>query len=70
MKQLTANMAGIIIQISVKSGDIISEGQEIAILESMKMQIPLTSTTSGKVNKINLGVGDFVNEGDVILALE
>jgi acetyl-CoA carboxylase biotin carboxyl carrier protein len=70
MKQLTSPMAGIIVQILVKPGDLLSEGMEVVILESMKMQIPVPSDLVGKIAKINLSIGDFVNEGDVILTVE
>jgi acetyl-CoA carboxylase biotin carboxyl carrier protein len=70
MKQLTANMAGILVQVLVKPGDTVKEDTEIAIFESMKMQIPMTATISGKVSKVHPAIGDFVNEGDVILTLE
>jgi acetyl-CoA carboxylase biotin carboxyl carrier protein len=70
MKQLTASMAGIIVQILVKPGDVVTDGMEVAIFESMKMQIPVTSNVSGKVSKIHFAIGDFINEGDVILSLE
>jgi acetyl-CoA carboxylase biotin carboxyl carrier protein len=70
MKQLTANMAGIIVQILVKAGDIVNDGMEVVILESMKMQIPMAANLTGKVSKIHVAIGDFVNEGDLILTLE
>ena len=70
MKQLAAPMAGIIVQILVKPGDTVHEGMEVAILESMKMQIPILAETAGKVSKVHLANSDFVNEGDIILTLE
>jgi acetyl-CoA carboxylase biotin carboxyl carrier protein len=70
VKELTANMAGIVVQILVKPGDVISDGMEVFILESMKMQIPMTSNISGKVSQIKVRAGDFVNEGDIVLSVE
>ena len=70
MKQITAPMAGIIVQILVKPGDTIQNNMEVAILESMKMQIPIPSNIAGVVVKVHFADGDFVNEGDVILTLE
>lgn len=70
MKQVTAMMAGTVIEILVKSGDQVSEGQDVVILESMKMQLPVQSEQSGKVKEVKVAAGDFVNEGDTILILE
>ncbi len=70
MKQVIATMAGIVVQLLVKPGDSITEGTEVAILESMKMQIPITCEVSGKVSNTLVTTGDFVNEGDAILTLD
>ncbi len=63
-------MAGVVIEILVKAGDQVTDGQEVAILESMKMQLPVQSTLAGKVSSIKVNSGDFVNEGDPLLDLE
>jgi acetyl-CoA carboxylase biotin carboxyl carrier protein len=70
MKQVTSMMAGVVLEVLVKAGDQVSDGQEVAILESMKMQLPVQSTLAGKVSAIKVTNGDFVNEGDAILDLE
>jgi acetyl-CoA carboxylase biotin carboxyl carrier protein len=70
MKQITAMMAGTVIEILVKAGDQVSDGQDVIILESMKMQLPVQSEQSGTVKEVKVGSGDFVNEGDTILVLE
>jgi acetyl-CoA carboxylase biotin carboxyl carrier protein len=70
MKQVTSMMAGVVIEILVKAGDQVTDGQEVAILESMKMQLPVQSTLAGKVSSIKVNSGDFVNEGDPLLDLE
>lgn len=70
MKELTANMAGTVLNVMVASGDMVTEGQEVLMLESMKMEIPVESQGAGKVAEIKVNIGDFVNEGDVLLVLE
>ena len=62
-------MAGTIVEVSVAVGDSINVGQQVAVIESMKMEVPLESTASGKVSALKRAVGDFVNEGDVVLEL-
>ncbi len=63
-------MAGVVLEVLVKAGDQVSDGQEVAILESMKMQLPVQATLAGKVSAVKVNSGDFVNEGDAILDLE
>lgn len=70
MKEITANMAGTVLNVMVSAGDTVSEGQEVLMLESMKMEIPVESQGAGKVAEIKVNIGDFVNEGDVLLVLE
>jgi acetyl-CoA carboxylase biotin carboxyl carrier protein len=70
MKQVTSMMAGIVVEILVKKGDEVTDGMEIAILESMKMQLPVQANASGKVSEVKAQNGDFVNEGDPLLVLE
>ncbi|MFA6209385.1 MAG: biotin/lipoyl-containing protein [Candidatus Obscuribacterales bacterium] len=69
MKQVCSMMAGVVIEILVKPGDQITDGTDVAILESMKMQLPVASSESGKVDEVKVSSGDFVNEGDLIITL-
>lgn len=70
MKEVTASMAGTIINVLVAAGDQVSSGQDVIVLESMKMEVPVASEQDGKVSEVKVNVGDFVNEGDVIIVLE
>lgn len=62
-------MAGVVVELLVKPGDDVQDGMDVAILESMKMQLPVASTESGKVEEIKVANGDFVNEGDLLMVL-
>ncbi len=70
MKEITANMAGNVWKILVNVGDEVKSEQEVIILESMKMEIPIESEGDGKINEIKIKEGDFVNEGDVLITFE
>lgn len=63
-------MAGTVIQVLVQVGDQVTIGQDVVVLESMKMEVPITSEQGGKVSAVKVNVGDFVNEGDSVLELE
>ena len=69
MKQVTSIMAGIVVEVLVKPGDSVSDNQDIVILESMKMQLPVPSNQSGQVTEVKVAAGDFVNEGDPLVLL-
>lgn len=70
MKEVRANMAGVVLKVTVNIGDQINPGQDLVVLESMKMEVPIQSLDSGTVKEIKVNTGDFVNEGDVLLVLE
>jgi acetyl-CoA carboxylase biotin carboxyl carrier protein len=70
MSKVTASMAGSVWKVLVKVGNHVDEGTNVAILESMKMEIPVTAVMSGIVKEILIQEGDFVNEGDVLLEME
>jgi len=63
-------MAGTVWKVLVKPGDTVAPGQDVVILESMKMEIPITAETGGTVQAVKVGVGGFVNEGDVVVELD
>jgi acetyl-CoA carboxylase biotin carboxyl carrier protein len=70
MKNITSNMTGSVFLIHVNVGDQVQEGQEVVILESMKMEVPIASEGAGTVKEVKVNVGDFVSEGDVVVVLE
>ena len=63
-------MAGVVVELLVKPGDEVTDGMDVAILESMKMQLPVQSDQAGVVKEIKVASGDFVNEGDLLMVLE
>ncbi|KAL5004005.1 hypothetical protein ScPMuIL_017461 [Solemya velum] len=65
-----APMPGMLKSVSVKVGDQVAEGQEVAVLEAMKMQNSLVAAKTGKVKKVNYKTGDTVDEDDVLIELE
>lgn len=70
MKEITASMAGTVLNVFVSTGDQVNPGQEVVMLESMKMEIPIESGVEGVVREVKVRAGDFVNEDDVMIILE
>ncbi|MDU1903588.1 MAG: biotin/lipoyl-containing protein [Dysgonomonas sp.] len=63
-------LPGIIISIDVNVGDEVKKGQNIAVLEAMKMENSIAAPIAGKVASISVNPGDSVLEGVVILTIE
>ena len=70
MKRVLSNMVGVVLEFLVKPGEQISVDQDVVMLESMKMQIPIQSMVNGTVKAAKVNEGDFVDEGDVLLEVE
>lgn len=70
MNKIVAFMAGSIYKILVKPGDQVEAGQDVAILESMKMEIPVAVSSGGTIKEVIVSEGDFVDEGDLLIVLD
>lgn len=70
MQRIVSNMAGVVLEFLVRPGDRVVIDQDVVMLESMKMQIPVQATAAGTVSALKVNEGDFVNEGDVLLEVE
>ncbi len=66
--EITAPMAGKIIEVKVKVGDPVQEDDELFTLEAMKMEMPIVATSGGTVKEIKVEAGQAV-EGDQVLAV-
>ncbi|MFP7296276.1 acetyl-CoA carboxylase biotin carboxyl carrier protein subunit [Neobacillus niacini] len=70
MNEIIASMAGSVWKVLVQAGDQVEEGQDVVILESMKMEIPIAAEFDGTVKEVKVAEGEFVNEGDIIVIVE
>ena len=70
MSKIIASMAGSVWKVLVQVGDQVEAGQDVVILESMKMEIPIEAELSGTVKEVKVAEGEFVNEGDIIVEVE
>lgn len=65
-----AAMAGRVWKVLVQPGDRVVADQDVVILESMKMEVPVQAGAEGIVQAIKVKPGDFVNQGDLLLELD
>ncbi|WP_221739712.1 biotin carboxylase N-terminal domain-containing protein [Arachnia propionica] len=61
-----APMQGTIVKVSVNEGEVVEEGQVIAVIEAMKMEQPLSAHRPGQVTKLAMTAGQPVSAGDVL----
>jgi urea carboxylase len=69
-RAIASHVAGNLWQIKLKEGDLVKEGDEVAIIESMKMEISVKATTAGKVTKILCSEGMPVSAGQNLIVIE
>ncbi|XP_061820900.1 propionyl-CoA carboxylase alpha chain, mitochondrial [Nerophis lumbriciformis] len=67
---LRSPMPGTVVAVSVKPGDTVAEGQEICVIEAMKMQNSMTAVKPAKVKSVHCKPGETVGEGDLLVELE
>jgi acetyl-CoA carboxylase carboxyltransferase component len=70
VQTIKAPMQAVVHAINVAAGDSVSAGQELVILEAMKMQHALAAPVSGTVKAIQYDVGGVVEEGAVVFSVE
>lgn len=67
--KVTAPLPGTILKINVTVGDVVTEGQNLMIMEAMKMENQIQTTKGGEVTAIKVNVGDSVLQDDVLIEL-
>jgi acetyl-CoA carboxylase biotin carboxyl carrier protein len=70
LPDVEAHITGTVWKIECEVGQEIEEGDTVAILESMKMEMPVEAEDDGKVKEIKCQEGQSVSEGDVLVVLE
>lgn len=68
--EITCPMVGKIIKVDVKVGDKVGEDDQVAILEAMKMEMPIVSPAAGTIKAVNVEAGQEVEADAVIATLE
>jgi len=69
-ERVLAHITGTVWKILVQVGDAVAAEQQLLILESMKMEMPVEAPSAGNVASIAVTAGQAVEEGDLLLELE
>ena len=70
MAEIHAEITANVWQVTVDEGQMVAEGDEICILESMKMEIPVVTEIPGVVRELYVEPGPTVQEGDLIALID
>ncbi|MEG2380746.1 MAG: biotin/lipoyl-containing protein, partial [Oscillospiraceae bacterium] len=67
--KVVAPMPGKIVDVKVKVGQTIKEGDLLAVLEAMKMENEIMAPAAGKVVSVSVSGGTSVNTGDILVSI-
>ncbi|MDZ7666402.1 MAG: biotin/lipoyl-containing protein [Desulfotignum sp.] len=68
--EILSPMPGTIMDVSVKPGDAVEEGEELLVLEAMKMENPIVATVDGTVKEVNVEKDDKVATNQLLVVIE
>lgn len=70
LKEIKAPMPGLVLNVLVSEGQEVSEGDIIVILEAMKMENVIKSSTGARVKSIRVNKGDTIDKGGVMVTFD
>jgi acetyl-CoA carboxylase biotin carboxyl carrier protein len=70
VSEVRAPMGGNIWEVKVNPGDTVNEGDEVIIIEAMKMELPVVAEASGTVKEVKCKKGDAVEADAVLVVIE
>jgi acetyl-CoA carboxylase biotin carboxyl carrier protein len=70
MTEVKAELVGSVWKVKTTPGAEVAEEEELLVLESMKMEIPVTAPRAGTVREVRVKEGEVVKEGQVLVVLE
>ncbi len=68
--KVVTEVAGRVCALPIEIGASVSDGEDIAFVEAMKMEIPVASPAAGKLKSILVGLDEVVAEGQVLAIIE
>ena len=68
-EKVPSPLPGVIIEISVKEGQQVKQGQKVVVLEAMKMENEIPAPKDGTITEIHVHKGDSLQEGDPVVTI-
>ena len=69
-RRVESELVANVIAVQVAADQVVAVGDELVLLESMKMEIPVLSERSGRVAEVKVARGDVVQEGEVLVVID
>ena len=69
-RHVTSRISGTVLLVSVQPGDSVSVGDEVCVVEAMKMEHSIRATAAGVIKAVNVAPGQQVSFGDILVELE
>ncbi|MCX7892154.1 MAG: acetyl-CoA carboxylase biotin carboxyl carrier protein subunit [Burkholderiales bacterium] len=69
MPPVLATINGVVLKVAVAPGDRVAPGDELVVVESMKMEIPVVAEATGRVEAVLCAEGETVREGEPLLLI-
>lgn len=63
-------IAGTVLEIKCKAGDRVKNGQELLVIEAMKMETAISSHRDGTIKRVAVAAGDSVRENEILVEFE
>jgi biotin carboxyl carrier protein len=67
---IIADIPGLVVEVKVKEGQTVHQGEPVIVVEAMKMQNEMSAAVTGTVKEVPAAVGNTVNPGDVLVVIE
>ncbi len=68
--RIVTEVAGRVCTLPIQAGSTVGEGDDVAFVEAMKMEIPVAAPAAGKIKLILVNLDDVVAEGQALIILE
>lgn len=69
-RDVKAPMPGLVVLVDVKEGDTVAKGQQILVIEAMKMENPITSPADGTIENLKVEAGQAVDKGELLMTVK
>lgn len=68
--EVTAELTASVVRVAAEVGTDVAQGETLLLVESMKMEIPVSAPRAGRVAEVHVERGDVIAEGDVLVVLD
>jgi biotin carboxyl carrier protein len=68
IKEIKAPMPGLVVDVRVKEGDLVKQGDGLLVLQAMKMENVIKSPTEGSIKKVHIKKGDAIEKNQVMVS--